>query len=211
MTTCSNSSDTFDIEPDRGGFRRVLDPESRCERAGFNRRLPEIVQMSGTGISLEQAEDVVDLIQKLDPPGVGARDLTGVPPAADHQSTRRCMRNLRLIIGDHLDDLSHNRLPGDSERRPACRWMSSKMPSSKCEVLNPFPGSRVREHAVVRNVTPDLRVVKDDEGNWKVEIVDEYMPSLRISGRYLKLSQAESRRGHQRVHQEEGRVRQMAH
>lgn len=173
----------FDIEPVEEAFGEYLiqnlDANGRLQSS-----LPEIVQVSGTGISLEQAEDVVDLIQKLDPPGVGARDLR---ECLLLQITNRTPMHeeLRVIIGEHLDDLSHNRLPA-IQKKTGLSIEVIKDAIVEMRSLDPFPGAGFQS-IPVRTVTPDLRVFKDDDGNWKVEIIDEYMPSLRISGRYLKL------------------------
>lgn len=173
----------FDIEPVEEAFGEYL-IQNLDENGRLQSSLPEIVQMSGTGISLEQAEDVVDLIQKLDPPGVGARDLR---ECLLLQITNRTPMHeeLRAIIGDHLDDLSHNRLPA-IQKKTGLPMDVVKDAIIEMRSLNPFPGAGF-ERSTVRNVTPDLRVSRNDEGDWKVEIIDEYMPSLRLSGRYLKL------------------------
>jgi len=36
-------------------------------------------------------------------------------------------------------------------------------------------------------VTPDLKVEKNDAGEYKVELIDEYIPQLRLNRRYLKM------------------------
>lgn len=175
----------FDIEEVEEKFGEYLiqnlDANGRLQSS-----LPEIVQVSGTGISLEQAEDVLDLVQKLDPPGVGARDLR---ECLLLQITNRTPMHdqLRVIIGEHLDDLTHNRLPA-IQKKTGLSLEVIKDAIVEMRSLNPFPGAGF-ESAPVRAVTPDLKVFKDDSGQWKVEVIDEYMPSLRISNRYIRMLQ----------------------
>ena len=50
------------------------------------------------------------MVQKLDPPGVGARDLKEclllqLTPETPHRDV------LRALIQNHLEDIAHNRLP----------------------------------------------------------------------------------------------------
>ena len=59
---------------------------------------------------MEQAEEALALVQKLDPPGVGARNLEEclllqLTPETPHRDV------LRVLIQNHLDDIRHNRLP----------------------------------------------------------------------------------------------------
>ena len=58
----------------------------------------------------EQVEAALRIVQQLDPPGVGARDLKEclllqVTPETPHRDV------LRLLIQNHLEDIQHNRLP----------------------------------------------------------------------------------------------------
>ena len=60
--------------------------------------------------TLEQAEEALRLVQRLDPPGVGARDLR---ECLLLQLTPEipCHDVLQILISQHFDDLEHNRLP----------------------------------------------------------------------------------------------------
>ncbi len=61
-------------------------------------------------ITQEQLLHALSLVQKLDPPGVGARDLNEclllqVTAETPHRET------VRILIRNHLEDITHNRLP----------------------------------------------------------------------------------------------------
>ena len=61
-------------------------------------------------MTAEEVEEALHVVQKLDPPGVGARDLREclllqITPETPHRDV------LRVLISDHLEDIAHNRLP----------------------------------------------------------------------------------------------------
>lgn len=156
-----------------------LDPNGRLQSS-----LPELVQVFGANISLTDAEQALKLVQRLDPPGVGARDL------------RECLllqitpdtplgEMMTVLISDHLDDVLQNRLPL-IERRTGYSLDAIKATIEQMPTLNPYPG-RLFETPHVQTITPDLKVEKNDEGKYQVELIDEYVPQLRLNRRYLKM------------------------
>lgn len=149
--------------------------------------LPELAQVFGEHISQEDAEKTLDIIQNLDPPGVGARDLkeclllqiTPTTPLRDIMIT---------IISNHFDDLLQNRLPL-IERKTGYSMDAIKSAMEQMKTLNPFPG-RGFDNPEVQSITPDLRVVKNEKGEYVIELIDEYIPELRINRRYIKMLEA---------------------
>lgn len=146
--------------------------------------LPELVQVYGAQISLEDAEAALKVVQNLDPLGVGARDL------------RECLllqltpetplrEILATIISDHLDDVIQNRLP-QIERKTGYSMDAIKSAIEQMRTLNPFPG-RGFDAPSVQSITPDLKVEKNEEGLYVVELIDEYVPQLRLNRRYLRM------------------------
>lgn len=156
-----------------------LDEDGRLQSS-----LPEMVQVFGRSITLEEAQEALRLVQKLDPPGVGARDLREclllqITPQTPFREV------LTTLISSHLDDILQNRLP-HIERRTGYSLELIKAAIEQMRELNPHPG-RGFAPAPVQTITPDLRVEKDENGRWIVKIIDEYVPRLRISPRYLKM------------------------
>ena len=144
----------------------------------------QVYQMAGQRISMEQAEDVLRLIQQLDPPGVGARDL------------KECLRLqvgpdipfrdvLLTLITSHLEDVAQNRLPV-IERKTGYSIDAIKLAIEELHNLNPWPGSGFAQRTIER-ITPDLSVERGEDGKWVVTLEDEYVPHLRISQRYVKM------------------------
>jgi RNA polymerase sigma-54 factor len=57
------------------------------------------------------------------------------------------------------------------------------------KTLNPFPG-RGFDNPEVRSITPDLKVVRNEKGEYIIELIDEYIPELRINRRYIRMLEA---------------------
>lgn len=146
--------------------------------------LPEVVQVYGKPISQEDAQATLLLIQKLDPPGVGARDLKEclLLQLREDMPYRDV---LVTLISGHLEDLGQNRLPV-IQRKTGYSIETIKTALEELKHLDPFPG-RSFETRPVQNVTPDLSVGQDENGKYVVRLEDEYTPRLRISKRYREL------------------------
>ena len=108
---------------------------------------------------LALAQRALAVVQKLDPPGVGARDL------------RECLllqltpgmpyyEQLRTLIANHLEDLEHNRLPVIC-RRTGYSIELIQQALDELRKLNPKPGADFND-VVVPPVTPDVFVELDD-------------------------------------------------
>src|SRR5262245_16995166 len=72
--------------------------------------LEDLARSCEQPVTVLRVEDALRIVQKLDPPGVGARDLTEclvlqLTPETPHRDV------LRILILNHLDDIEHNRLP----------------------------------------------------------------------------------------------------
>lgn len=173
----------FKVSPEVRAFGEYLiqnlDANGRMQSS-----LPEMVQVFGQSIDLSKADEALKLVQKLDPPGVGARDLRECLLLQIKPDTP--LREMLIaIISGHLDDIMQNRLPL-IQRKTGYSLDDIKATIEQMGTLNPYPG-RGFEPMPVQSVTADLRVAKNEEGKWIVELIDEYVPQLRISKRYLRL------------------------
>ena len=150
--------------------------------------LAEIVQVYtqfyGHPISYEQAQHALSLIQKLDPLGVGVRDVKEclLLQISDTMAYRDV---LITLISTHLEDLAQNRLP-IIQRKTGYSIDLIKDAIEELRNLEPYPG-RGFEVRPVQNVTPDLFLEQDKNGKYSVRLEDEYTPSLRISRRYREM------------------------
>ncbi len=135
---------------------------------------------------LEIAQQALALVQRLDPPGVGARNLKEclllqLTPGMQFYD------ELRTLITDHLEDLHNNRLPV-IERRTGYSIELIGTVWDEIRKLNPKPGAEFN-NVVVPNVTPDV-FIEPDEKKYKVRLEDGQLPSLFISPYYRKLLQS---------------------
>ncbi|MCP4512199.1 MAG: RNA polymerase factor sigma-54 [Fuerstiella sp.] len=135
-------------------------------------------------LTQEQAEEILTLIQHLDPPGVGARGHSEMLllQITDNMPFYEVMR---VLVRDHLEDIAFNRLPV-IQKATGYSIDMIKVGIEQVQTLNPYPG-RGFEQRPVQRVTPDLAVEKDDKGRYIVRLLDEYVPELRISPRYAKM------------------------
>jgi RNA polymerase sigma-54 factor len=134
--------------------------------------------------SLSAARQALAVVQKLDPPGVGARDL------------RECLllqlrpgmlfyEQLRTLISAHLEDLEHNRLPVIA-RHTGYSIETIQDAMQELRKLNPKPGADFTS-AFVPPVIPDVFVEPIEGGGWRVRLEEGRTPSLFISPYYRKL------------------------
>lgn len=173
----------FELNADLRAFGEYL-IQNLDNHGRLQSSLPEIVQVYGGPITHEDAQLVLDKIQQLDPAGVGARDLKEclllqLTPDLHYRDI------LAVLIGEHLDDLGNNRLPLIS-RKTGYSIDLIKDAMEEMRHLDPFPGRRF-ESRQVQNVTPDVEVVREDDGKWVVKVIDEYVPNLRISRKYREM------------------------
>ncbi len=171
-----------------------LGPELRamCDRIIYNldangylqSRLEDTIDPNGGSQQLALAQQALGVVQKLDPPGIAARDL------------RECLllqltpgmlyyEQLKTLISNHLEDLEHNRLPV-IERKTGYAIPLIQQTLVELRKLNPKPGANFGD-TFVPNVTPDVFVELGDDGKYKVRLEDGRTPTLYISAYYRKL------------------------
>ncbi len=175
----------FDCSPEVKEFGEYL-IQNLDKNGRLQGTLPEIMQVYGRFIDLQTAEAALRMIQQLDPPGVGARDLKEclLLQVNDHMPLKDV---IITIISSHLEDLAQNRLPL-IERKTGYSIELIKMALEEMKTLDPFPGRRF-ESETVQNVRPDVFVEQAKNGQWTVRLEDESTPQLRISQKYITLLQ----------------------
>jgi RNA polymerase sigma-54 factor len=135
-------------------------------------------------VTVAQVEEALHAIQKLDPPGVGARNLAEclllqLTPETPYRDV------LRVLIQNHLEDIQHNRLPV-IQRKTDFDLPTIKAAIEALKHLNPRPGAQFSAENIPY-VVPDILVERNDEGGYDVRLLDDWMPSIYISQRYLNL------------------------
>jgi RNA polymerase sigma-54 factor len=167
---------------DDNGFLSVPDETDADNRRRRTPSLEELAEGYGMGATPAQVEEALHFVQKLDPPGVGARDLREclllqLAPETPHRDV------LRSLIINHLEDIYHNRLPA-IQRRTGYDLNLIKDSIETLRHLNPRPGAQfAAEH--VPYVVPDILVERAESGEYTVRLLDDWLPNISISRRYL--------------------------
>jgi len=176
----------FDLEADLRAMadRIIYNLDSNGYLQG---RLEDLLGPNADEDDLALAERALKLIQKLDPPGVGARDLREclllqlTPGMA-------CYEQLQTLIANHLEDIEHNRLPAIA-RRTGYSIELIQQAVAELRKLSPKPGAEFHDVAAPPG-TPDVFVEPDEDGRYRVRLEDGQTPSLYISPYYRKLFQS---------------------
>jgi RNA polymerase sigma-54 factor len=170
---------------DDNGFLSVPD---EADKEGRQRRYPtleELAQAYGSPVTPVQVEEVLtQVVQKLDPPGVGARSLKEcllmqLTPETPHRDV------VRALIQNHLEDIQHNRLPA-IQRRTGFEMTTIKEAIEVLMGLNPRPGAQFTA-GNIPYVVPDILVERNEAGEYEVRLLDDWLPNLYISRRYIEL------------------------
>lgn len=149
-------------------------------------RLAETAEQIAADLSvpIPLAEEAVELVRELDPPGVGARDLKDcLLLQLDRLSYVRPL-TLRLV-DHHLDDLAMNKLPKIAKETGATLEEVKESWAFLRQHLNPQPG-RSFTRTVNASVHPDV-VVDEIDGRFEVRTERGSVPELAISPVYRNL------------------------
>ena len=162
---------------------RIISSLDAKDGGYFRSSLLDLLPPEATQEQLGRAEEALAVVQQLDPPGVAARDL------------RECLllqlspelpmfEEQRTLISSHLEDLRDNRLPAVQK---ATGYPIDLIQSAweQLRKLNPKPGSLFTE-TYVPTVSPDVRIERAENGNYKVIMDDERVPRLHISEYYRR-------------------------
>lgn len=157
------------------------------ERGYLAYPLEDIVESMEDDVSLEDAEQALEIVQGFEPPGVAARDI------------QECLL-LQLddrgedydfvvsIIRDYFDDVLNNRLPKIAQKTGReVEEVSEAV--EKIGKLNPRPGA-LFSNLSTPHVMPDLRIEERD-GKYDVVLEETWLPSLRICAYYARKLQQE--------------------
>ena len=146
--------------------------------------VPPAGEGPGEGFTLDEAAEVLRILQRLDPPGICARDL--------RESLLIQLRDLgeqgsfvHRLVDEAFDDLKGHRWT-DIAKRYGVDPREVQDAADELARLDPKPGLRFLP-ADDEYVVPDLAVEKID-GEYRVFLNDQGMPRLRISKVYQELA-----------------------
>jgi len=172
------------------GCQQLSEEERRLGEA-LIQRLDEYGYLEGPpeelaaelGASLNQVEAVLRLIQHLDPPGVGARDLRECLMLQVERNgscgslAYRILRDhFKLFVQHHLSALARTTGSSLAQVEEACASLKQ---------LNPKPG-RIFSGELPPSVVPDLVIVRRETHD-DVELNDQEMPHVTVSRVYYRM------------------------
>jgi len=136
-------------------------------------------------VSDEELDAAYHLVRELDPPGIGASDLSD---CLELQLQRDPGENpLEIaLVRDHLQDIAKNKIP-QIAKAVGASLDDVKESIELIRTLNPIPGAGFSWEST-QVVRPDV-LIDDDEGVLKVTVTSGYLPKLRISTHYRELLQ----------------------
>ena len=122
-----------------------------------------------------------EILKTFDPPGIGTADMR------DCLLTQLDLRGrgnslAARIVRDHFNLLIRRRVP-DISRKTGSTPEDVQRAIEEIATLEPAPGKRFSPDANTV-IEPDVTVYKDEYGEWRIELNNDYIPRLRISNVY---------------------------
>jgi RNA polymerase sigma-54 factor len=146
--------------------------------------LEDIARSYDEPVTVAELEEALRLIQKMDPPGIGARNLSEclllqLTPETPH------LEVLKVLVQNHLDDITHNRLPV-IQRKTGFDLETIQAAREVLKRLEPHPGAQFNVESIPY-VVPDIAVERDDDGQYHVKLLDDWTPNVFISRQYMDM------------------------
>lgn len=161
-----------------------LDPD------GYLRvRLDELAQQTNPPLAQDDTEAALGAVHKLDPPGVGARDVVEcLLLQLDALPGDNAVE--RTLIKNHLHDLSHNRLPHIARETGFDMAEINESMKAMRQSLCLHPGYLVGDRSVPQ-IRPDVIVeYAETGGGLTVRLARGNMPKLRVSDEVASLARS---------------------
>ncbi|MFH1883446.1 MAG: RNA polymerase factor sigma-54 [Planctomycetota bacterium] len=177
---------------------RMVDAEPAVKKAGdmiidyiddrgyLTVRLEQLHNKDRGDFTIDDLKEALELVQKLEPAGVGARDLRECLLIQMAQSSEDMSFESRLIA-EHMKELLENRLP-DIAKKMNCGIDAINRAIARLSKLDTSPGLQVgrdRNHPI----TPDVIVESSDNSvQYSVRLADYDLPRLRVNDYYAKMA-----------------------
>jgi len=149
----------------------------------------EIAQSEHIDVNL--VTNVLKKIQSLDPAGIATRNLQECllvqisrRKVAEDNMTAYWQIAERIVLND-FDKLMHKQISGLA-KKIGVKQGSIQIAVKLITSLNPKPGHLYYPDKN-STIIPDLKFIVDDNGKVSVEVINENIPLLRLSSKYLEL------------------------
>jgi len=170
------------------------------ERGYLTVRLEQLHNKDRGDFTIDNLKEALELVQKLEPAGVGARDLReclliqmaqkreeGPHFATKSQNENPDMSFEYRLISEHMNELLENRLP-DIAKKMNCGIDVINRAVERLSKLDTSPGLQIgrdRNHPI----TPDVIVESsDNSGEYSIRLADSDLPRLRVNDYYAKMA-----------------------
>ncbi len=180
---------------------RLVEADDRVKKAGskiidyiddkgfLSVHLEQLTNKDRPEFSLEHLTAALELVQRLDPPGVGARDLRECLLIQMTQFPED-MSFERQLVETHWNELLENHLPLIAKKME-CPLERINEALARMSRMDTSPGlqiGRTNNHPI----TADILVEPGGDGSWKVTLTDTRLPSLRVNRFYLQMARDKS-------------------
>ena len=169
------------------------------DRGYLTVRLEQLHNKDKNDFTVDDLKEALGLVQKLEPAGVGARDLKeclliqmaqngedGSRFKEESQNGDKDMSFESRLIVEHMDELLENRLP-EIAKKMNCDIETINHAIERLSKLDTSPGLQIgrdQNHPI----TPDVIVeASENSGQYSVKLADTGLPSLRINDYYAKM------------------------
>lgn len=148
-------------------------------------RLEQLHNKHKHGFGMEELEGALELVQKLEPAGIGARDvresfliqMAQFPEDMSFESE---------LVSKHWDALLDNRLP-QIAKKMKCSVEEINDAISHMSKLDTSPGLQVGRNDN-HPITADVIVELNEDGGYSVSLRDTHIPNLRVNSFYAKMA-----------------------
>ncbi len=177
---------------------RLVDADESVKRAGdtivdyiddrgyLTVRLEQLHNKDRGEFTVDDLKEALELVQTLEPAGVGARDLRECLLIQMAQSSEDMSFESHLI-SDFMDELLENHLP-EIAKKMNCSIETINRAIERMSKLDTSPGLQVgrdRNHPI----TPDVIVESSDSSSqYSVRLADSDLPHLRVNDYYAKMA-----------------------
>lgn len=156
------------------------------DRGYLTVRLEQLYNKDKTDFGFDDLKEALIGVQKLEPTGVGARDLAECLLIQMDQSDED-MGFARRIVLNHMKELLENRLP-DIAKKMHCNLEQVNKAIESMSKLDTSPGLQIGQSKNLP-ISADIIIEKDsDSGEYIVWLADSSLPSLRINEYYSNMS-----------------------
>lgn len=145
--------------------------------------LEEIIQSMDDEVSIEEAQIALKYVQKLEPTGVGARNMKECL-LLQLEEEDKDYQFKKILIENHLEDIYNNKYP-KIVKETGRSLDDIKAAIASLQKLNPKPGGNISSESA-HFIIPDVIVTKEGD-EYIIHLEEKYIPQLRINNTYKKL------------------------